>query len=244
MLVAKYAPATANRGLSALRGVLQEALRLELIDADDYRRATDLSPVRGSRVRRGRALSLGEISALYAACAFGTAQGARDAAAVALCFGAGLRRAEAVGIHLNDFDPASRSLRVRGKGDKHRKVFLSEQSAAFVSAWIAVRGTVTGPLLLPVDKADQVRFRELSPEAIAVILSRLTQRSGVARTSPHDLRRTFVTSLLDAGVDLATVQTLAGHESPSTTARYDRRPEAVQRRAVDLVFVPLACAEV
>lgn len=237
-LMSRYAPATTNRALSALRGVLQEAVRLELMDADAFRRAVDLRPVRGSRPRRGRALSLSEISALYEACAIGRAQGARDAAAIALCFGAGLRRAEAVALELNDFDRGTCAVHVTGKGNKRRKVFMSQQGASVISSWIAIRGLSPGSLLHPVDKADRIRARQLSPESIAVILTRLTKRAAIAPAAPHDLRRSFVTGLLDAGVDLATVQVLAGHSSPVTTARYDRRPEHVQRRAVELLTAP------
>lgn len=95
------------------------------------------------------------------------------------------------------------------------------------------------PLLWPIDKADRLHSRQLSPDAIAVVLRRLTRRASLPRVSPHDLRRSFVSGLLDAGVDLSSVQTLVGHSSPTTTARYDRRPEEVQRRALELLIVPV-----
>jgi len=73
------------------------------------------------------------------------------------------------------------------------------------------------------------RLRE--PYLILAVLRRRARRAGVADFSAHDLRRTFIGEALEAGADLAAVQRLAGHRSVTTTARYDRRPEAARRQA-------------
>lgn len=239
-LVARYSPASANKALAALKGVLKEAFRLGLMDSESYQRAIDLQPARGSRALRGRALELSEIAALFAACKASTRQGARDAAVLSLCFGCGLRRAEASATQLADFDKARQAVTVMGKGNKQRLVFLNQQLALAVSSWIAVRGTGAGPLLFPVNKADRIERRQMTPEAVAVILKRLVKRTRLEPASPHDLRRTFVTQLLQNGCDLATAQALARHSSPATTVRYDRRGDDAQRRAVELLVIPAA----
>ncbi len=113
VLADRYAPATANKALSALRGVLGECFRLGLMSAEDHARATDLPNVKGHSAPRGRALKTGELVALFGACDATTAQGARDAALLAVLYGAGLRRAEVVTLDLADFDPDSGELRIR-----------------------------------------------------------------------------------------------------------------------------------
>ena len=109
------APATINLALSALRGVARHAFRLGLLSAEDYERVRQVESVKGSRLPAGRALSRGEIAALLDACANDdSAAGRRDAAAIALLYAGGLRRAELAGLDLADYEPGTGALVVRG----------------------------------------------------------------------------------------------------------------------------------
>jgi integrase len=79
---------------------------------------------------------------------------------------------------------------------------------------------------------------KLTNQAIYTILAKRGNQAGVKHFRPHDLRRTFVCSLLDSGADIATVAKMAGHASVNTTARYDRRPEETKRKAASLLHIP------
>lgn len=242
-LAERYAPATANRMLSALRSVLREAWRLGLMPAEDFHRAADLKPVTGSTLPAGRGLSPGEIRALFLACADGTPAGARDAALMGLLYAGGLRRAEAVALELEDLDGKTGALAIRsGKGRKARIVYAKNGAREALEAWLAIRGEAPGALLCPVKKGGAVDLRPMTGQAVLYVLRRRAAQASVARFSPHDFRRSFISDLLDGGADLVTVQHLAGHASPTTTARYDRRGERAKQRAVDLLHVPYIAA--
>ncbi len=231
----RYDSATVNKMISALRRVLKEALRLDLIDYQDYLKAADLGKVAHKPKIRGRALSQEEISDLLSACFADTSPaGKRDAAMIGILRGCGLRRAELVALDLRDFDPKTRALEVRkGKGDKYRRVYIPQSAMSLVSAWLKVRGNVPGALLCPIRRGGRIEIRHLIPHSVLLILQRRAKQAGVESFSPHDFRRTFCSDLLDAGVDIVTVQKLAGHSSPVTTAKYDRRGEETKRLAVD-----------
>lgn len=240
-LAEQFAPATANKMLAALRGVLQEAWRLGLMSADAYQRAVDLPSIRGSTLPRGRALKIRELRALFEVCAEdATISGRRDAALLALLYGAGLRRSEVVALDLIDYDRAGMTVTVRrGKGAKSRTCFVGGGLRQALDAWLDARGDVPGPLLLPVGKGGRLRHQRLSGQAVLHIVVHRAAQAGIPRVSPHDFRRSFVTHLLDAGVDIATVQRLVAHSNLQTTARYDRRGEEAMRNATRLLEIPV-----
>jgi site-specific recombinase XerD len=257
----RLAPATTNKILAAVKGVLREAMRLGQLSAEDCARACDVRGVRGSREPAGRALEPHEMAALFRACRPGTrkanqaalgeagpsrrelevgrAEGARDAALLALLYGAGLRRAEVVALDVGQFNRESGALKLVGKGNKERSPYVAPGGVRALRAWLDVRGAAPGPLLVRVHRGDHASTKRLSDRSAAKILTRIAQRANLAAPiSPHDMRRTFVGDLLDTGADLVVVQKLAGHAQITTTARYDRRPEKAKVRAVERLQVP------
>ena len=143
-VAARYAPATANRMLAALRGVLREAWRLGLMDSEQYQRATDLAAVRGQRLPAGRAVTAGELTALFASCP-PTPGGVRDAALIAVLYGTGVRRSEAAALDVADIDLATAAVTINnGKGAKSRLTYLPAGALAALTAWLDVRGSAPG----------------------------------------------------------------------------------------------------
>jgi site-specific recombinase XerD len=234
----RYSPATANRHLAALRGVLKEAWRLGLMDAEDLQRAIDLPPVRGERLPRGRGLDRGELRSLFDTCRGGTPVDGRDAALMAVLYAAGLRRSETVALDVADYEPDSGALTVTGKGNKARVAYIDNGAADAVSAWLDVRGDEPGPLFCPVSQVGVITIRRMTDQAVYNALRSRAKRANVSAFSPHDLRRSCVSDLLDAGVDISVVQRFVGHANVTTTARYDRRGEHAKRKAAKSLHVP------
>lgn len=235
-----YAARTVNATLAAVRGVLRECWRAGMLDADQLKRLCDVAPEPVTGEPAGRGLEPGEVSALFHAARHDSlpARGRRDAALLAVLFGAGLRAGEAVALDLGDVDQDAEALTIRrGKGRKMRVVPLATGGAAAIAAWVDVRGPDDGALLASIDRRGNVGAR-LSTRAVQRIVERLAAAAGVQPWTPHDARRSYIGQLLDAGADLVTVQQLAGHASPMTTARYDRRPGEARQRAARLIALP------
>ena len=241
--VERYAVATAQRYLAAMRGVMRQCVRLGTMTDEAYRRAVDFDPVRGANELAGRSLSSTELAALFAACNPSTPLGVRNAALLAVLYGGGLRRAELVHLDLGDLENV-RKLNVRhGKGAKARTVYLPSSAAPIVQAWLTLRGPAPGPLFYPTtggrpDRRHRLRSDRMCLHTVRLALRGLARRANVALFAPHDVRRTYAGDLLDAGADIVSVQKLMGHEQTTTTARYDRRPARARERAADLLSIP------
>lgn len=235
-----YAPATVNGMLSALRGVLKAAWRLGQMSAEDYQRAVDVENVKGDVLPAGRDLQQGEILALVDVCLNDdSAAGVRDAAIIGLLYACGLRRAELVALELVDYNADSGALKViSGKGQKDRLVYVTGGAKEALVDWLTIRGDLAGPLFMPVNKGGNIQQRAMTDQAVYNMLKKRAEQAGVKDFSPHDFRRTFVGDLLDRGVDIVTVQKLAGHANVTTTGRYDRRPEQVKQQAVQKLHFP------
>jgi integrase len=91
---------------------------------------------------------------------------------------------------------------------------------------------------MPISKGKRLQGKHLSEGAVLYILQKRGVEAGIEPFTPHDCRRTFISNLLEAGVDIVTVSQLAGHASVMTTAKYDRRGEVAKREAVKLLNLP------
>lgn len=220
--------------LAALRGVLREAWLQRNYSGDELQRIAALKPYRGKRLPKGRAVDIEELDHLLIRTASDLRPRAiRDAAVIHTLYSSGLRRSELVRVDLADLVPEDAGIRVVGKGNRERIAYLDDQAWDALNTWIdAVRGDEPGPLFLPMAKNGRPIRRRMSGQAVAYLLRQRVLAADVPATLPHDLRRSFITHLLDQQVDLATVADLAGHASIETTRIYDRRGEARKKAAV------------
>lgn len=139
----------------------------------------------------------------------------RDVAVLELLYATGLRVSELAGLDLEALDRETRTVRVLGKGSKERMVPYGAPAARALDAYLGRRATARGPVFV------NRRGGRLSTRSIHAIVRRAARAAGVTRrVSPHTLRHTFATHLLDRGADLRMIQELLGHSRLSTTQRY------------------------
>ncbi len=144
-------------------------------------------------------------------------------------YATGMRLAELVGLNLSDLDFEQMSLRVTGKGNKQRMVFMNQSAVKALRIYLACRpNTRTDALFLN-------RFRDrLSRRAVELMFEKLKNEAGLQKAaSPHTLRHSFATHMLEGGSDLVTIQELMGHQSLSTTEIYTNLSRQKMREVYD-----------
>ncbi len=151
-----------------------------------------------------------------------TIQGLRDYAILQLLFSTGLRISELTGLSIDDVDLSRDEFSVRGKGEKIRVVFLSEEAKKAIRAYLGARKDMHDALFIQYGKnAKNAADLRLSPRAVQRMLKACAAQAGITRkVSPHVIRHSFATDLLQNGADLRSVQALLGHANIATTQVY------------------------
>ena len=198
---------------------------------EGVRRDDPTADIEGIRVPAGipHPLSEDEVTALLAAPATNEPAGLRDRALLEFLYATGARISEACGLSLGDFDHEEQLVRLFGKGSKERIVPYGRHAAAALAEWLGPSGR---PHMEPARWARRgdaeavflnLRGARLSRQAAWAIVKKYGDRIGVGqKLSPHVLRHSCATHLLDHGADLRIVQELLGHASISTTQVYTR----------------------
>lgn len=222
---------TINNYLAALKGVAVQAWKEGLMTSETLQRIRAVKSRRSVRLPKGRCLSMEESGKLLA-CHRGTAPvvDVRDRAVLSLMLGCGLRRAELCALKLEDLNREEKSLSLIGKGNKERTVFMPDAAFDYLNDWLTYRGDGPGPLFTRIYRGGRIMpEKPLSESAVTLILKERLSIAGEKNATPHDLRRTFATRLIEDGNDLVKVQRAMGHANVQTTARYDRRGEKDQK---------------
>jgi integrase/recombinase XerC len=226
-----YSASAMNRKIATLKGYFR------YLEAESYLAVSPMQRIKSAKEARllPKVLSENEVENLLKASeqprpnSENPELAARDHAIMELFYAAGLRLSELVGLDLGDIDRARLSMRVIGKGNKERVVFINQAALQAVDDYLRVRPSVKTPALF------LNRFHNrLSQRAIQIMFASTLERSSVTRrASPHTLRHSFATHMLEGGSDLVTIKELLGHESLQTTQIYTNISRAKMRDVYD-----------
>lgn len=226
---------TVNLTLAGMLGVARAAYNLGFMQLETWTRLQAIKRVKGTTLPKGRSLTAQEIKAMADVCnrRKSGVRGVRDKALLMVGCWAGLRCKEITGLRVNDFDLNTGALRVmKAKGNKQREIYLTADAVGALSEWIKVLPPEGSRLVFrKISKGGKISDGGLTEWGIAIILRELQVKAGVEPFKPHDLRRSFITWLLQKDVDLNLIRKLVGHEDITTTARYDRRGEIELKQA-------------
>ena len=221
-------PGSLRRKLSTIRLFYRWLAQEHYIDSDPLRGVNGLPKVPR---RLPNVLSHDEVTALLAAPDVDMPEGVRDRALLEMLYATGIRLAEIHGLDLPDVNMAERTLRVTGKGNKEREVLFGAPAHDALQDYYPARR-----LMARQDEPAVFVNRDgarMARASVGSAVRRYGKRALGRRVSPHTLRHSFATHLLDGGADIRIVQELMGHASPSTTTIYLHVTEAQQRKVYD-----------
>lgn len=229
---AGYAKTSVARRLASLRSFFRFAQREGLCDSNPAK------PLRNPRRERKlpHFLTTDEIGKLLLAPDVSEPMGNRDRAIFETLYSAGLRVSELVGINLNDLDLEDGLVRVRGKGKRERLAPLGSFAVKAIEDWL--RNRVAADKQRPGDDGEPLFLNKfgqrLTTRSIGRMLEKYLKLTGLdSRTSPHTIRHSFATHLLNGGADIRSVQELLGHKSLVTTQIYTHVSTAGLRAAYE-----------
>ena len=180
-----------------------------------------------ARTRRKQVTYLNEdeLALLFAAPKIETIVGLRDRAILELLFASGLRVSELVSLDRDHINLKRREFMVRGKGQKDRLVFVSEEAAKWIKLYLEKRTDNAKPLFIRYSGSKKIDlsgdFQRLSTRSVQRLIAHYALLAGITKhVSPHTMRHSFGTDLLMNGADLRTVQVMLGHSNISTTQIY------------------------
>jgi integrase/recombinase XerC len=209
----KLSRASMARHLSTLRTFFRFLMREEMVESNPARTVT--TPKREKHLPS--VLQTADITLLFEQPDISDDLGLRDRAWLELLYGSGLRIGELVGIDIDDVELRGRLVKVRGKGGKERIVPFGSKAEEALRAWLRVRNAA------PDEAAIFLNYRgeRITARSVRRLFDRYVRSASLrAGVSPHTLRHSFATHLLNAGADLRAIQELLGHASLSTTQKY------------------------
>lgn len=227
-----HKPATTNKCMVAIRGCARLAWLDGLITGDVHQRINEATKaVKVTRnASHGRTISTTAYHGVIDATADGTPAGVRDVAMLHVMRGGGLRREEVASMHIDTYDIEAGAVRIIGKGNKPRVVYLPPAAIVALTAWLAIRGTHTGALFTRINKAGAITTHGMTSQAVYDVVRRRMALCDVS-IRPHDLRRTYATHEAKRGTPLPVLQRQLGHASLATTSIYMMHDDAEQQRA-------------
>jgi integrase/recombinase XerD len=214
------AASSAGRAVVAVRGLHAYAAAQGLTAADPARGVKPPQPPR----RLPKAISVDEVERLLAAASLGDAPaGLRDRALLEFLYGTGARISEAVGLDVDDLELTGEgAVRLAGKGGKERIVPVGSYARQALEAYLVRARPALAPAVKTAVPAVFLNARggRLTRQGAWMVLRAATARAGLGPLSPHTLRHSFATHMLDGGADIRVVQELLGHASVTTTQIY------------------------